>query len=232
MRGPPHRYAVTRRYAARQNERVNLPEPDAVAAKRAFRVELLARRRAVTVAERTGADADLIAHLLAELGRRRATTVAAYVPMGTEPGGPGLPGALSAAGLTVLLPLLEVDGALDWARYTGDLTDGPRGLREPTGPRLGQAAVAGADAVVVPAVAVDRRGVRLGRGGGSYDRALSLLGPRASAIALLYDGELVDGLPAEPHDRRVGAVVTPAGARPLPWPAPAGTARTSTTSTG
>jgi 5-formyltetrahydrofolate cyclo-ligase len=211
---------------------VNSPEPDAEAAKRAFRVERLARRRTVPADERAAADAALLDHLLADLARRGAATVAAYVPVGTEPGGPGLPDALLGAGLTVLLPLLEPDGALDWARYTGELADGPRGLREPAGPRLGHTAVARADAVVVPAVAVDRRGIRLGRGGGSYDRVLAALAPGASTTALLYAGELVDALPAEPHDRAVGAVITPAGVRPLPWPAPAGTARTSTTSTG
>jgi 5-formyltetrahydrofolate cyclo-ligase len=195
---------------------VNLPEPDAVAVKRAFRLQVLARRRARPAAERAAADAALVGHLLAELTRQSATTVAAYVPVGTEPGGAGLPDALRNAGFTVLLPLLEPDGALDWARYTGGLTDGPRGLREPTGPRLGRAGITGADAVVVPAVAVDRRGVRLGRGGGSYDRALGILAFEVSATALLYEEELVDELPAEPHDRHVGAVVTPTGVRPLP----------------
>jgi 5-formyltetrahydrofolate cyclo-ligase len=63
----------------------------------------------------------------------------------------------------------------------------------------------------VPALAVDRRGNRLGRGGGSYDRALSRVPRRALVVALLYDGELVDELPTEPHDRPVNAVVTPGG---------------------
>lgn len=71
-------------------------------------------------------------------------------------------------------------------------------------------AVASADVVLVPAVAVDRTGVRLGRGGGSYDRALARVGPAILTAALLYDGELVDSVPAEPHDQRVRAVVTPA----------------------
>jgi 5-formyltetrahydrofolate cyclo-ligase len=51
--------------------------------------------------------------------------------------------------------------------------------------------------------------VRLGRGGGSYDRALSRIRPNALVVALLYDGELVETLPAEPHDRRVTAVILP-----------------------
>lgn len=63
----------------------------------------------------------------------------------------------------------------------------------------------------MPAVAVDRTGLRLGRGGGSYDRALARVGPAILTVALLYDGELVSRLPAEPHDQRVRAAVTPSG---------------------
>jgi 5-formyltetrahydrofolate cyclo-ligase len=63
--------------------------------------------------------------------------------------------------------------------------------------------------VLVPALAVDDRGNRLGRGGGSYDRALA----RAAGltIAVLYDGERVAALPTEPHDIPVQAVVSPSG---------------------
>jgi 5-formyltetrahydrofolate cyclo-ligase len=176
---------------------------------------VLARRRALPPEERRAAGAVIIERLVAELRGRGATSVAAYVPVGTEPGGPHLPDLLRAAGLEVVLPVLAPDADLDWATYTGELADGPRGLREPCGPRLGPAAVAAVSAVVVPAVAVDRRGVRLGRGGGSYDRALALLGPGVTGTALLYDGELVDALPEEPHDRRVGTVITPAGVHPV-----------------
>lgn len=84
-----------------------------------------------------------------------------------------------------------------------------RGMREPTGPRLGPTAIADAELVIVPAVAVDRRGIRLGRGGGSYDRALARVGAGALVVAPLHDGELVDVVPAEPHDRPVDAVITP-----------------------
>ncbi|HET6211744.1 MAG TPA: 5-formyltetrahydrofolate cyclo-ligase, partial [Micromonosporaceae bacterium] len=100
-------------------------------------------------------------------------------------------------GVAVLLPVLLDDRDLDWARYPG-------------GTPLGVAAIATADLVVVPAVAVDRTGVRLGRGGGSYDRALARVGAATPVIALLYDGELLPALPAEPHDRRVRAVIMPA----------------------
>ncbi|MDP9461630.1 MAG: 5-formyltetrahydrofolate cyclo-ligase, partial [Actinomycetota bacterium] len=91
------------------------------------------------------------------------------------------------------------------------------GLLEPLGPRLGPTAIGTADVIVVPALAVARDGVRLGRGGGYYDRALRHSRPDAVVVALVHDDELVDELPAEPHDHRVNAVVTPSGGwRALP----------------
>ena len=81
---------------------------------------------------------------------------------------------LAAAGKRVILPVLLPDGDLDWAVYAGDDSLAPArlGLLEPTGPRLGVDAVATADVVLVPGLAVSTTGDRLGRGGGSYDRAL------------------------------------------------------------
>jgi 5-formyltetrahydrofolate cyclo-ligase len=64
---------------------------------------------------------------------------------------------------------------------------------------------------VLPAVAISRDGVRLGRGGGYYDTSLVHARPDAVLVALAFDDELVDELPDEPHDRRVTAVVTPSG---------------------
>ncbi|PZM89167.1 MAG: 5-formyltetrahydrofolate cyclo-ligase, partial [Actinobacteria bacterium] len=109
---------------------------------------------------------------------------------------------------------------LDWARHVAGapLRAGDRGLREPAGTRLGVTAITEASVVVVPALAVDRRGVRLGRGGGSYDRALARVRPEAFTVALLHDGEVRDRVPAEPHDRRVRAVITPEGLLQLPAP--------------
>jgi 5-formyltetrahydrofolate cyclo-ligase len=140
-----------------------------------------------------------------------AGTVAAYVSFGGEPGTGGLLYALWKRGTYVLLPLLQPDGDLDWATYEGpeSLAPGPRGILQPLAEPRGVSAIAAADVVVVPAVAVDRRGVRLGRGGGSYDRALARVGPAIMTVAPLYDGELLDELPAQPHDRRVRAAATP-----------------------
>ena len=133
--------------------------------------------------------------------------VAAYASVGTEPATHQLLAALHGAGRAVLLPLLLPDGDLDWAQYDGRLLPGPRGLLQPSGRPLGPGAVADCALVVVPALAVDRAGTRLGRGGGSYDRALARTD--GLVVAALHRGELVDHRPAEPHDRPVHAAVVP-----------------------
>ncbi|MET7288642.1 5-formyltetrahydrofolate cyclo-ligase [Streptomyces sp. NPDC005573] len=152
----------------------------------------------------------------------RARTVAAYVSVGAEPGTPALLEALRARGVRVLLPALLPDDDLDWGEYTGPgclarvRHGGRMELSEPSGARLGPGAVTAADVVLLPGLAVDGRGMRLGRGGGSYDRVLARL-ERAHAhpalVVLLYDTEVVGRVPAEAHDRPVQAVVTPSGVR-------------------
>jgi 5-formyltetrahydrofolate cyclo-ligase len=140
-----------------------------------------------------------------------AGTVAAYYSSGPEPDTRGLLFALWKRGTYVLLPILRPDGDLDWASYEGpdSLVPGPHGLMEPGEAPRGAAVVARADVVLVPALAVDHAGNRLGRGGGSYDRALARVGPLIPVIALLYDDELVGRVPAEPHDTPVRAAVRP-----------------------
>lgn len=171
--------------------------------KAALRRAVLSRRAALPADERDRAEQAAVAALL-PLTRGQ---VAAYVSVGTEPGTAALLAALASAQVAVLLPVLLADGDLDWALAGGGLEPGPRGVPQPAGARLGRDAVADCALVVVPALAVDRAGTRLGRGGGSYDRALTRTS--AQVVALLHDGEAVDELPREPHDRPVHAVVTP-----------------------
>jgi 5-formyltetrahydrofolate cyclo-ligase len=183
---------------------------DPVATKAALREQFLARRRARPATERAAAAAAVMSALVRGLAGTR--TLAAYVPDDTEPGAGRLPAAYTQLGARVMLPITPTDGReLVWAVDTGRLAPGRVGLLEPVGPRLGPTAIGAADVVVVPALAVDRRGVRLGRGGGYYDRALLHARPDAVLVAPVFDDELVDELPVEDHDRRVTAVVTPSG---------------------
>jgi 5-formyltetrahydrofolate cyclo-ligase len=182
-------------------------------AKAALRGELLAARRAMDEADRTAA-ARLIRDQVLDLPQTQmAGTVAAYCSAGSEPGTRALLFALWKRGTYVLLPVLLPDGDLDWASYEGpdSLLPGPRGLLEPSEPRRGPGAIASADLVIVPALACDRAGTRLGRGGGSYDRALPRVGGPVLTIALLYDSELRKQVPAAPHDVRVRMIVQPRG---------------------
>ena len=174
-------------------------------AKKLLRAEVLARRQAMMEADRAAAGRLLRDALLEMPEMQMAGTVAAYVSVGTEPDTRGLIFALWKRGSYVLLPVLQADGDLDWASYEGpdSLGSGPRGLLEPTERRRGVTAITSADLVIVPAVAVDQAGRRLGRGGGSYDRALARVGPRIQTVALLYEGELVGQVPAGPHDQPV-----------------------------
>ncbi|MPY49159.1 5-formyltetrahydrofolate cyclo-ligase [Streptomyces acidicola] len=170
---------------------------------------------------RRAADALAVRALgLPELAQAR--TVAAYVSVGNEPGTLTLLDALHARGVRVLLPVLMEDNDLDWGAYEGEGSlvrvqhGGKMALLEPAGERLDPAAVERADAVLLPGLAVDTRGMRLGRGGGSYDRVLARLeraGADPALVVLLYDTEVVDRVPEEPHDRPVHAVVTPSGVR-------------------
>ncbi|MEU7213174.1 5-formyltetrahydrofolate cyclo-ligase [Streptomyces sp. NPDC044989] len=193
-------------------------EPD----KRTLRRDFLAARNRLTPDDvREAADA-LAGRALGLPEVAGARAVAAYVSVGAEPGTLALLDALRTRGVRVLLPALLPDNDLDWGEYTGEGSlarvrhDGRMELFEPAGERLGPDAVTRADVVLLPGVAVDGRGLRLGRGGGSYDRVLARLaaaGARPALLVLLYDGEVVARVPAEPHDRPVDAVVTPSGVR-------------------
>jgi len=176
-----------------------------------LRKEILATRSRLTDRERKLAGQGLRDALLDMPQAAMAGTIAAYVSVGSEPDTVGLIFALWKRGGYLLLPVLREDNDLDWASYEGpdSLAPGPRGLLQPTEPARGVRAITSADLVIVPALAVGRDGHRLGRGAGCYDRALARVGPAVPTVALLYDGELLDEVPAEPHDQRVSAVAQP-----------------------
>jgi len=185
--------------------------------KTAMRDQVLAARRRRPLAE-SAEDARLLAqHLLAAPPVRRAATVAAYVSTGREPGTGVLLDALRESGRRVLLPVLLPDGDLDWATYDGPgtLVSARRGLLEPVGPRLGVEAITRADAVLVPGLAVSSTGMRLGRGGGSYDRALTRVPADVWTCVLLHPDEVGLDVPAQAHDRAVRAVATSQGVQSL-----------------
>ena len=173
-----------------------------------LRARVLARRRELSPEDRTAAGRQLRDAVLELPETQMAGTVAAYVSVGTEPDTRGLLFALWKRGTYVLLPVLQgltatwtghpMRGRIRWQRDRA-------GYWSPVEPRRGVTAITSADLIIVPAVAVDRAGRRLGRGGGSYDRALARVGAAIQTVALLYDGELRRQVPAGPHDQPVRA---------------------------
>jgi 5-formyltetrahydrofolate cyclo-ligase len=181
------------------------------AAKLALRDQLTTARNRLGVAEVGAAARGLAEVLLAAPEVRRAASVAAYVSIGNEPGtGPLLDG-LVAAGKRVILPVLLPGNDLDWGVYEGheSLARARFGLLEPTGPTLGVDAIATPDAVLVPGLAVAGDGLRMGQGGGCYDRALGRVPVGTFTCVLLYDAEVGVEVPREPHDRPVTAAASP-----------------------
>jgi 5-formyltetrahydrofolate cyclo-ligase len=172
-------------------------------AKQALREHLLAARRARPPGELEDARRAIRAQVMTRAPE--FTVVAGYVPMRTEPGSVELLAELRDSGATVLVPVTLPDRDLDWAPWS------PGGL----GAQVGVATIARATLVLVPALAVAADGTRLGRGGGSYDRALARCPAGTLTVALLFDGELVDELPRDDWDVSVTSVVTPRGWFPV-----------------
>jgi 5-formyltetrahydrofolate cyclo-ligase len=180
-----------------------------------LRAEILLARRTLAPRLHDAEAHALCAHLPAFIGG--GETVCAYVPIGSEPGSDELIDSLLRRGVRVLLPVARDDGAglpvpLQWGEYRpGGLVQARFGLREPAEPWLPADTIAAAAVVLVPSLAVDRAGVRLGRGAGFYDRSLPLAAPTARLVAVVRDDELVDRLPVEPHDARMTHALTPHG---------------------
>ncbi|ADB34774.1 5-formyltetrahydrofolate cyclo-ligase [Kribbella flavida DSM 17836] len=175
-------------------------------AKAAVRQSLLDARRSLPPGK------GLLDSALATGEVQRARRIALYVSRGREPQTGSLIDWLLARDRDVLLPILYADNDLGWGLAPGaaDLVPGRLGLSEPR-VDLGSDAIATVDLVICPALAVDRTGVRLGRGGGSYDRALGRVAPGVPVWAAVYDTEILDHLPSDPHDQPVHAALTPTG---------------------
>ena len=138
--------------------------------------------------------------------------VALYASMGGEPDTRPLFEQLVGSSRVVLLPRCVEGGRLDFCRVEAwsDLVSGRFGILEPA-ERIPAEATGAVDLFLIPGLAFDRQGARLGRGGGYYDRSLP---PEARAWGLAFEAQWVEAVPTEPHDRRVAGVLTETGLTP------------------
>ena len=192
----------------------DVPVPIA-ASKAAVRTRIRATRSAHSLEQRLAAAEALAAHAETLLPSGPAS-ITCYLSLPVEPGTDQLIAMAQATGHRVVVP--RIDGTqLDGVDLRPDscLQSGPMGIREPVGDAINPDDLDTFAVLFVPATAVDHHGHRLGQGGGYYDRTLAHLRPHADGgpliVAVVFDDELIDGVPVEPHDCRVDAALTPSG---------------------
>ena len=172
------------------------------AAKAAARKLARAKRGGLANAE---APARLVEALLAQHAPPKGAIIAGYWPMGDEMDPRPLMLALASRGHAIALPVTPLSGQplafRAWAPG-GALRPGPMGTSEPA-----EGALVNPDWLLVPLLAFDRAGRRLGYGGGYYDRTLAAL-PGAKPIGIAFAGQQVEAIPEEDFDERLDAVVT------------------------
>ncbi len=182
------------------------------AEKGALRERLLLARAALDPAAREAASRAIAARLGALPAWKDARTVALYAALGAEVDTAELARLALAEGKRVAWPRTSSSGpGLAFACCpAAELVPGPARALEPPAdaPPLSLQSI---DLFVVPGVAFDARGGRLGRGRGHYDAVLSRIRPGALRVGLAFDEQVVERVPVEPHDVRVDVVVTPSG---------------------
>jgi 5-formyltetrahydrofolate cyclo-ligase len=156
-------------------------------------------------AEREQLQKDFAQQLREICEQKNARRVACYLSFGGEPDTSIFNKWALDARLELLLPVANPDSTLHWVAFDGVTTTlSIFGFAEPHGPPVELEPL---DLIIVPALAVDQSGNRLGKGKGYYDRALA--NASAHAVAVVYEHELLEALPAAGHDRKVDFVVTP-----------------------
>jgi 5-formyltetrahydrofolate cyclo-ligase len=194
---------------------------DAVEEKARLRGLMMDRRGQRALEDDAGAersrDARAFAEHLGPLVRRRCPaggTVAAFMPTPTEPPLLDAMEAFHAAGRRVIVPVSLPERRLAWVEWFPDVPvrRAGFGIEEPEGERMGAEEFLRASVRLVPALAVDAEGVRMGYGGGYYDTALDAVGP-GGAVGVLYAEELLPAgrVPAQPHDARLLEACTERG---------------------
>lgn len=180
--------------------------------KRALRSRVLAKRDALPAIERAAASSVICATLAELPDFRQAHCVLLTLPFGSETDTRPLVEHALQAGKRVLLPRVDRPARmLELRRITNlaqDIAPGQWNIPEPRPEHCAQAAAEEAEWVLVPGVAFDTQGGRLGYGGGFYDRLLPLLRPQVSRVAAAFSLQLVDQVPRGKHDLPVDRIVT------------------------
>jgi 5-formyltetrahydrofolate cyclo-ligase len=179
--------------------------------KQTIRTDMLQRRDQLTPEDVAACSAAIRRRLFDAPAYAEAACLSCYVSMGNEVDTHAIVRQAIAAGKRVAVPLCRKGRKLVHRQIAtlGDLTPSQFGLLEPTDPSLSEVDPSAFDLILVPGLAFDRSGNRIGFGAGYYDGFLSQTA--APKVALAYDFQLIDRVPVEPHDVPLNAVVTESG---------------------
>ena len=171
-----------------------------------LRKEIKQRKSQFTAQQLYEQSLPVIQRLLAHPRLREARTVMLYHSLPDEVYTHTLADSLLLGGKTILMPRVTGEGTMELRRYTGprDLSPGAYGIMEPSGDTFDD--YADIDLAIVPGVAFDLVGNRLGRGKGYYDRLLPLI-PGAYRIGVCFAFQLADSIPTDGHDIKMNEVI-------------------------
>ena len=180
------------------------------AQKKLLREQILAQRDALSPALRAAASRDMTQKLLADPGYINARSVLAYMGFGTEVETATFVAQVLHDGKLLALPRIHKTSQslrLHRVNRLDELVSGVWGIREPhlDAPTVGLDEI---DFVLMPGVAFDRSGARLGYGAGYYDRLLASSAHRSHRVAAAFEMQLVDTVPTDVHDQRLDIIIT------------------------
>ncbi len=178
-------------------------------AKQALRAKVLATRSKDLAKQTEGQFADALLRIVSQQNLKR---IGCYLSFGSEPATDSFIELAKAQGIQIACPRVLPDGQMVMAILDGETAPGKVGFQEPTGEIIQAKDL---DLIIVPALAIDYRGQRLGRGAGYFDRYLeNFSGP---VVGLVYDVEFIPKVPFLPHDAPVGIVVTQSRSIEIPF---------------
>ena len=178
-------------------------------AKKALRAKILAQRSK----NLAGQTSDQFAQSLLALSLKQdLKRIGCYLSFGSEPATDSFIELAKAKGIEIACPRIEPDGQMVMAVLESETVSSALGFREPTGQVIEPKDL---ELIIVPALAIDYEGKRLGRGAGYFDRYLERY--KAAVVGLVYDAEFLPKVPSLSHDKPVSQVVTESRTIEIPF---------------
>jgi 5-formyltetrahydrofolate cyclo-ligase len=174
-----------------------------------LRSQMRALRATVNAATRASAEIKLAEHLLASGKFVAGCKVAVYSRVGSEISLNPAIALLQSAQVELFLPITQIGKPLQFARLQSELLRGNFGILEPTG--ADRIAPFELDFVLMPLLAFDQSGNRLGQGGGFYDRSFEAIAKKPERIGIGFDCQILPNIPSESHDLRLHSACTEIG---------------------